>query len=41
MAYDGYRAKGYPIGTGMVEGAAKYVVGKRFKDSGMRWQSAE
>ena len=21
MAYDGYRAKGYPIGSGMVEGA--------------------
>lgn len=38
MAYDLYRAHGYPIGSGMVEGAAKYVVGKRFKGSGMRWK---
>lgn len=41
MAYDVYRAKGYPIGSGMVEGAAKYVVGKRFKGSGMRWKRAD
>ena len=38
MAYDEYRARGYPIGSGMVEGACKYVVGKRFKGSGMRWK---
>lgn len=41
VAYDVYRAKGYPIGSGMVEGAAKYVVGKRFKGSGMRWKRAD
>ena len=38
MAYDEYRAKGYPIGSGLVEGSCKFVVGKRFKGSGMRWK---
>lgn len=37
MAYDRYRASGLPIGSGVVEGACKFVVGKRFKGSGMRW----
>ena len=38
MAYDTYRAMGYPIGSGAVEGACKLVVGKRFKGNGMRWK---
>jgi len=41
MAHHVYRAKGYPIGSGMVEVAAKYVVGKRFQGSGMRWKRTD
>jgi hypothetical protein len=37
MRYDVFRAKGYDIGSGAVEGACKNVVGKRLKQSGMRW----
>jgi len=35
MRYDVFRAKGYDIGSGMVEAACKCVVGKRLKQSGM------
>jgi len=37
MRYDVFRAKGYAIGSGMVEGACKHVVGDRLKRSGMIW----
>jgi hypothetical protein len=37
MRYDVFRAKGYDIGSGSVEGACKCVVGKRLKQSGMIW----
>lgn len=37
MRYDVFRAKGYDIGSGAVEAACKNVVGKRLKQSGMRW----
>jgi hypothetical protein len=37
MQYDVFRAKGYDIGSGSVEGACKHVVGKRLKQSGMTW----
>ena len=37
MRYGVFRAKGYDIGSGAVEGACKYVVGKRLKQSGMIW----
>ena len=37
MRYDVFRAKGYKIGSGAVEGACKNVVGKRLKQSGMIW----
>lgn len=37
MRYDVFRAKGYDIGSGSVEGACKHVVGKRLKQSGMIW----
>ena len=37
MDYAAYRRKGYTIGSGAVEGACKYVVGKRLKQSGMIW----
>jgi len=37
MRYDVFRAKGYDIGSGVVEGACKCVVGKRLKQAGMIW----
>ena len=41
MHYDRYKAQGLPIGSGKVEGSCKYIVGKRFKGSGMRWKKAD
>lgn len=41
MAYHEYRRQGYPSASGAIEGACKYVVGKRFKGSGMRWTRAD
>ena len=38
MAYDTYHAMGLPMGSGLVEGSCKLVVGKRFKGNGMRWK---
>jgi len=40
MRYDLFRAKGYSIGSGRVEGACKHVVGDRLKRSGMIWSRA-
>jgi hypothetical protein len=40
MDYPGYRAKGWPIGSGPVEAACKTVIGRRMKGSGMRWGHA-
>jgi len=41
MSYDQYRDENLPIGSGKVEGSCKFVVGKRFKGSGMRWKKAD
>jgi hypothetical protein len=41
MNYYVYRQRGFPIGSGLVEGACKYVVGKRFKGNGMRWKKED
>jgi len=41
MDYDIYKALGFPIGSGLVEGSCKFVVAKRFKGSGMRWKRRE
>ena len=38
MKYDEYLAKGYPIGTGVVEGACGSLVKNRMGRSGMRWK---
>jgi hypothetical protein len=40
MAYDRYRAAGWDIGSGMVEGACKHPIGAREKGPGMRWSLA-
>ncbi len=37
MRYDVYRARGWPIGTGVVEGACGHVVKDRMEQAGMRW----
>jgi hypothetical protein len=37
MRYDQFRAKGYFIGSGVIEAGCKSVIAQRFKQSGMRW----
>jgi hypothetical protein len=37
MKYDEYLAKGYPIATGVIEGACRHLVKDRMERSGMRW----
>lgn len=37
MNYKDYKARGWPIGSGQVEGMNKSVIGKRMKQSGMQW----
>jgi hypothetical protein len=37
MCYDEYLAAGYPIATGVIEGACRHVVKDRMECSGMRW----
>lgn len=38
MKYDQYLARGFPIGSGVIEGACKHLIGDRFCGSGMRWE---
>ena len=40
MHYDEYLARGWPIGTGVVEGACGHLVKDRMEQSGMRWTKA-
>jgi hypothetical protein len=40
MAYGRYRERGVDIGSGMVEGGAKALIGAREKGAGMRWSEA-
>jgi hypothetical protein len=37
MRYDLYLSHGYPIGSGVVEGACRHVVKDRMEGTGMRW----
>ena len=37
MKYDEYLAAGYPIGSGVAEGACRHVVKDRMERTGMRW----
>ena len=37
MDYASYLAKGYPIATGLIEGACRSFVKERMEQSGMRW----
>lgn len=40
MKYDAYLAAGYPIGSGVAEGACRHLVKDRMEQSGMRWTRA-
>jgi hypothetical protein len=40
MRYDEYLARGWPIGTGVVEGACGHLVKDRMEQAGMRWTTA-
>ena len=37
MRYDKYLREGYPIATGVIEGACRHLVKDRMERSGMRW----
>jgi hypothetical protein len=37
MRYDEYLARGYPIGSGVIEGACRHLVKDRMECTGMRW----
>ena len=37
MKYDEYLSAGYPIGSGVAEGACRHVVRDRLEQTGMRW----
>jgi hypothetical protein len=37
MNYADFKERGYPIGSGQIEGANKSVIGARMKRGGMRW----
>jgi hypothetical protein len=37
MKYDEYLAAGYPIGSGVAEGACRHLVKDRMERTGMRW----
>jgi hypothetical protein len=40
MQYDQYLAAGYPIGSGVAEGACRHLVKDRMEQTGMRWTVA-
>ncbi len=40
MRYDAYLRQGYPIATGVIEGACRHLVKDRMERSGMRWSLA-
>ena len=40
MKYDEYLSAGYPIGSGVVEGACRHVVKDRMEQTGMHWRIA-
>ena len=40
MRYDAYLSAGYPIATGVIEGACRHVIKDRMEQGGMRWTLA-
>jgi hypothetical protein len=41
MQYDDYLAKGYPIGSGIVQGTCRQLVRNQLEGTGMRWELFE
>ncbi|MDP1563672.1 MAG: hypothetical protein Q8M16_20010 [Pirellulaceae bacterium] len=37
MCYDEYPRRGYPIASGVIEGACRHLIKDRMEHSGMRW----
>lgn len=40
LQYRQFKNQGFPIGSGMVESACKWLIEQRFKGTGMRWSEA-
>lgn len=40
LQYDAYLSEGYPIGTGVIEGACRHLINDRFNITGARWRLA-
>lgn len=40
MQYRQFKQQGFPIGSGMVESACKWLITQRFKGTGMRWSES-
>jgi hypothetical protein len=40
MRYDEYLRQGYPIASGVIEGACRHVIKDRMEQGGMRWTLA-
>jgi hypothetical protein len=40
LQYRQFKKQGFPIGSGMVESACKWLIEQRFKGTGMRWSEA-
>ena len=40
MRYDEYVRRGYPVASGVIEGACRHYVKDRMERSGMRWTKA-
>jgi hypothetical protein len=38
MNYDDYLSAGYPIASGVIEGACRHVIKDRMERAGMRWK---
>ena len=38
MKYDEYLSAGFPIATGVIEGACRHVIKDRMERAGMRWK---
>ena len=38
LRYDEYLAAGYPIATGVIEGACRHVIKDRLERTGLRWK---
>lgn len=40
VQYRAFKKRGFPIGSGMVESACKWLIQQRFKGTGMRWSES-